>query len=131
VTRERPSPDHVLIFDGDCRFCGRCIALLGRWDRRGRLRFVPFQDARALATLPPIPHQRLEEAMHLVTPDARVWPGADAVPPMLKVLPGGRLVSWIFAVPGVPRLAAAIYRMVARNRHRLGCGSATCTLGRH
>jgi len=131
VTREHPFPEHVLIFDGDCRFCGRCVALLDRWDRHGRLRFVPFQDEAALALLPPIPRERLEQAMHLVAPDARVWPGAEAVPPMLKLLPGGWPVSWLFKVPGVPWLAGVVYRLVARNRHRLGCGSATCTLGRH
>ena len=33
----------TLIYDGDCAFCRRCVALLERWDRRGRVRAVPFQ----------------------------------------------------------------------------------------
>lgn len=120
----------TLVYDGDCRFCRRCIALLDGWDRRGRLRFVPFQAEDALAALPPIAREKLEQAMHLVGPDDVVLAGAAAAPAFLRLLPGGGAFAWLFAVPGVPWLAARIYRAVARNRHRLGCGSSVCTRGR-
>ena len=84
----------TLLYDGDCAFCRRCVALLERWDRRGRVRAVPFQAEDALVGLPSIPRAALHQAMHLVAPDG------------------------------------AVYRVVARNRHRLGCGSATCARGR-
>jgi predicted DCC family thiol-disulfide oxidoreductase YuxK len=118
----------TLIFDGDCAFCRRAVSFLAKWDKYGRLRFVPFQDAEGLARLPLIPRADLEKAMHLVTSDGSVYPGAAAVPVMLRVLRFGRLLSWVFRIPGVPRLAGGIYRIIARNRHRLGCGSSTCTL---
>ena len=119
-----------LAYDGDCRFCRRCVALLGRWDTRRRLAFVPFQDAAALAFLPPVSRAALEQAMHLFAPDGRVFPGAAALPRLLRLLPAGMAFAWLFAVPGIPPLAAGLYRGIARNRHRLGCGSATCGLGR-
>jgi predicted DCC family thiol-disulfide oxidoreductase YuxK len=128
----RPSSHYgyprTLIFDGDCTFCQRAVSLLRRWDKYGRLRFVPFQDAEALAELPVIPRANLEQAMHLVTPNGDVYPGAASVPVMLGVLRWGRPLSLLFRIPGVPWLAARVYRVIARNRHRLGCGSSTCTL---
>jgi predicted DCC family thiol-disulfide oxidoreductase YuxK len=126
----RPPATGVLIYDGDCAFCGRCVALLRRWDRAGRLRMVPFQDPAALAGLPAIPRSALEQAMHLVRTDGAVLAGAQALPPILGLLPFGAPFAWIFAFPGVPRIAAMVYRRIARNRHRFGCGSRSCTLGR-
>ena len=118
----------TLIFDGNCGFCRRAVAVLMKWDKYGRLRFVPFQDAAALAQLPPIPMADLEQAMHLVTPAGDIFPGAEAVPIILRVLRWGRPLALLFRIPGAPRLAAGVYRIIARNRHQLGCGSSTCTL---
>ena len=119
----------TLIYDGECTFCRRCVAALAAWDRRRRLRFVPFQDAGALAELPGIPRAALEQAMHLVSPDGARAAGAAAAPAILRLLPGGRVLTWLFAVPGVPHVAAQLYSAVARNRHRLGCGSRICSRG--
>lgn len=131
ATPHSPLPLHpwTLIYDGDCAFCRRCVALLARWDRHSRVRAVPFQEEEGLVGLPPIPLQALGQAMHLATPDGAVLLGAAAAPAILRLLPGGIPLAWAFAVPGVERLAAAVYGVVARNRHRLGCGSATCTRG--
>jgi predicted DCC family thiol-disulfide oxidoreductase YuxK len=118
----------TLIFDGDCAFCRRSIELLRRWDKDGRLSFVPFQDSGALATLPKIPRAELEEAMHLVAPDRGVLKGALALPAILRLVPGGGPLALLCRVPGVPGLLARVYRQIARSRHRLGCGSSTCTL---
>ena len=117
----------TLVFDGQCRFCVACVGLLRRWDRARRLTAVPFQDGAALERLPVRPRQaELEAAMHLVRGDGAVFAGAKAAPPLLRLLPGGTLLAALFAVPGVPGTAAAVYRWVARRRHKLGCGSAVC-----
>ena len=123
-------PPWTLIYDGDCRFCRRCVALLRSWDRGGRLSAVPFQSDHDLESLPRIPRSSLEQAMHLVAPDGGMLAGAAAAPAILRLLPGGRPLAWAFAFPGIPAVANAVYRAVARNRHRLGCGSTSCTRGR-
>lgn len=120
----------TLVYDGDCNFCQRSVALIRRWDRRGALRCLPFQSDAELAALPAIPRSALEQAMHLVAPDGRVFAGAAAAPETLRLMPGGRPLAWLFGLPGVPFVARRVYQLVARNRHRLGCGSATCPLGR-
>jgi len=96
---------------------------------RGRLRFVPFQDAVDLAALPAIPRAALEAAMHLVGPDGSVCAGAEAAPALLRLLPAGLPLAMLFRVRGVPALAGVLYRAIARNRHRVGCGSAQCRRG--
>ena len=41
----------VLLFDGTCGLCNRCVRLLLRLDRRARLHFAPLQSAPAQAYL--------------------------------------------------------------------------------
>lgn len=123
------SPGWTLIYDGDCSFCRSSVELLRRWDRRRELTFVPFQDHAALAPLPGIARAELEQAMHLVSPARAVFKGAAALPAILRLLPGGVPLALACRVPGAPGLLGRAYRAIARNRHRLGCGSKTCMLG--
>lgn len=76
-----------------------------------------------------MPRAPLATAMHLVSPDRRVWAGAAAARPLLRLLPGGRLLAWIFGMPAFMPLAAAAYGWIAARRHRLGCASARCRDG--
>ena len=67
--------------------------------------------------------------MHLVSPDGRVFAGAEALAPLLRLLPRGGLWAASLALPGANRLAGAVYGWVARRRHRLGCASPVCRRG--
>src|SRR2546426_652421 len=122
----------TLIYDGECGFCQRSVDLLRRWDREHRIALVPFQDeARVAAFDVPLPalapaNTRPSAAMHLVLPppDGRVFAGADAVPQLLRLLPGKRWLAWGFHIPGVPPLARRLYAWIARRRRCLVRGSA-------
>jgi predicted DCC family thiol-disulfide oxidoreductase YuxK len=54
--------------------------------------------------------------------DGKTWQGAAALEELLKVLPRGRLVSWMFRIPFARPVAEKFYRLFARNRYRIGCG---------
>ena len=41
----------VLLFDGECGLCNRCVRLLLRLDREAKLRFAPLQSPAAQAYL--------------------------------------------------------------------------------
>ncbi|MBA3557969.1 MAG: DUF393 domain-containing protein [Gemmatimonadaceae bacterium] len=56
------------------------------------------------------------------TRDGRTWEAAAALEELLKVLPKGRLISWLFRLPFVRPLVDRFYRWFARNRYRMGCG---------
>lgn len=113
---ETKSP--TLIYDGECGICQQAVALLKRWDREHVLRFVPFQDEAAVARFG-IALPALAAAMHLIVPDGRVYPGADAIPELLRLVPGKRWLSPLFRIPGVLPLARRIYAWIAMRRHCL------------
>lgn len=113
----------TLIYDGECGFCRRSVDLVRRWDREHRLVLVPFQDEAQVARLG-IPLPALAAAMHLVRPDGRVFAGADAAPEILRLVPGGRLLAWLFRVPGVLPVARRVYGWIARQRSCLVRGYA-------
>ena len=108
---ERPT----LVYDGSCGLCTDAAALVRRWDRGRRLDVVPFQDDARLARFD-ITAPTYAAAMHLLLPDGRVYAGADAVPPLVRLLPGKRWLGWPWAVPGVARLARRVYAGIAARR---------------
>jgi len=110
--------DPTLIYDGACGICQQAVTLLKRWDREHALRFVPFQDAAAVARFG-IALPALAAAMHLILPDGHVYTGADAVPQLLRLFPGKRWLAPLFHIPGVLPLARRIYAWVAMRRHCL------------
>jgi predicted DCC family thiol-disulfide oxidoreductase YuxK len=52
-------PDGLMLFDGVCRFCSTSVRLVGRFDRRGAVRFTPIQS----------PYGRLLAERHGLDPD--------------------------------------------------------------
>src|SRR6266508_5785415 len=107
----------TLIYDGECGVCRQAVELLRRWDREHVLRFVPFQDAVAVARFG-IALPALAAAMHLVLRDGRVYPGADAIPELLKLFPGKRWLAPLFRIPGVLPLSRRLYAPVDLRRPR-------------
>ncbi|MGH7673713.1 MAG: thiol-disulfide oxidoreductase DCC family protein [Gemmatimonadales bacterium] len=123
VTPERgpgitPPGRPTLIYDGECGLCRSAVATLVRWDREHRIALVAFQDREQVARFG-IALPALAAAMHLVLPDGRVLAGADAVPELLRRLPGRRWMAWAFALPGARPLARRVYRWIAARRHCL------------
>jgi predicted DCC family thiol-disulfide oxidoreductase YuxK len=108
----------VILFDGRCGFCRRCVERLLRWDRHGRLRPVALQDPEADVLLGAMGEERRRASWHLVTADRVVYSAGAAFPPLLRLLPGGRpLASLAAAFPGLTERA---YRRVARMWGPLG-----------
>ena len=113
---------YAVIFDGDCKVCGRTAKLLARWDRGRELEITPSQTPGLSERFPWIPERAYVESLQVVrTADGRTWQAAAALEELLNVLPKGRLISWLFKVPFVRPLADRFYRWFARNRYRMGC----------
>jgi len=108
----------TVIYDGECGICRQSVDLLKRWDREHVLRYVPFQDEAAVARFH-IALPALAAAMHLVFPDGRAFAGADAVPEMLRLVPGKRWLAVWFRIPGAMPLARRLYAWIAARRRCL------------
>lgn len=113
---------YTLVFDGACRMCIRLSSVLRSWDSRRQIEVTASQSPGVMARFPWIPARAYTEAIQLVGPHGETWQGAEAIEQLLGVLPRGRWIAWIFDVPLVRALADRVYRWIARNRYRLGCG---------
>jgi predicted DCC family thiol-disulfide oxidoreductase YuxK len=113
---------YTLVYDGMCRMCTRLSNVLKKWDRQRQIEVVPSQATGVMARFPWIPTRAYAEAIQLVGPGGETWQGAAAIEQLLNALPRGTWIAWVFKIPYVRELADRIYRWVARNRYRLGCG---------
>jgi predicted DCC family thiol-disulfide oxidoreductase YuxK len=120
----------VLLYDGHCRFCIAQGERLQRWTG-GRIQLVSFREPGVLARYPALTAAACEQAMQLVLPDGRIAAGAEAAARALALRRPLAPLAALYFVPGVRQLADAAYRVVARNRFRLGgkvCTEQTCGL---
>ncbi len=119
----------VVLYDGDCPFCRKSVAVLRRLDWLGRL---AFQSARETDRLPPsevpLDPKRLLEEMHVVTPDRRhAYAGFRAFRWIAWRLPLTWLIAPLLYLPGVPWVGNRVYLWVAKNRFGLvPCRDGVC-----
>lgn len=115
-----PAP---VLYDPDCGFCRVSLALLLRWDTRGRLRPVALGTEEADALLRGMPEDERMASWHLVElggtqPGGTVHSAGAAFPPVLARLPGGRPLARLSE--RFPGASERLYRWVADHRTLLG-----------
>jgi predicted DCC family thiol-disulfide oxidoreductase YuxK len=121
---------YTVVYDGTCGVCTRMIRVLDSWDRNHELEIIPSQALRARERFPWIPARAYAESVQVIrTSDGQTWQAGAALEELLKVMPKGRLVSWLFKVPFVRPLADKLYWWFARNRYRMGCGEHCAVRG--
>jgi predicted DCC family thiol-disulfide oxidoreductase YuxK len=114
---------YTVIYDGDCAVCTRMVKVLDNWDRNRELEIIPSQAPGVSERFPWIPAHAYAESVQVIrASDDKTWQAGAALEELLKVLPKGRLVSWLFKVPFARPLADKFYWWFARNRYRMGCG---------
>ncbi len=114
----------VLVFDGDCAFCTSCARLLERIGPEAEIVAWQLADLDELE----ITAAQAAEAVRWIEADGTVRTGHEAIAAALAA--GGRpwrIAGWAILLPAVSPLAAAGYRLIARNRHRLPGGTPACS----
>ncbi len=119
---ERP----VFLYDGDCSFCTSCANFIERRIPTGA-QVTPWQfaDLDALG----VARAEAEEAVIWVAPGQTHAAGPVAIARLLVDAgsfwrPLGRLLD----LAPVRWMAWPVYRLIARNRHRMPGGTAACSL---
>ena len=108
---------YYLLYDENCSLCVRFMQEVKRRDRRGRIVPVGFQDPRIPTLVPSMTREKLENSFHLVLPDGTVKSGPQAMPSLLGLLPGLRLVGWLLGVlPGSKGISELVYARIAAHR---------------
>ena len=117
----------VLVFDGDCAFCTSCARLLERIGPEAEVVAWQAADLDELG----ITAAQAAAAVRWVGADGTVRTGHEAFAAALGTAAGSvwRILGRALLLPGVSPLAAAGYRLVARNRHRLPGGTPACSTG--
>ena len=122
-TSGSPGRPYTVVYDGHCKVCGKLVAVLKKWDKRGELEIIPSQTPGIGARFPWIPARAYLESVQFIDHrNESTWQGAAALEHIIDVLPKGRFITWIFSIPFVRPLAERFYRWFARNRYHLGCG---------
>ncbi len=119
---ERP----LLVFDGDCAFCTRSVRFVERRiRRRPEIRSWQSLDLASLA----LTREDCETAVQWIGPAGERASAHVAVARTL--VHGGKgwaVLGRIILLPGVKTVSGAVYRWIARNRHRMPGGTAECNL---
>ncbi|MDA0262579.1 MAG: DUF393 domain-containing protein [Chloroflexi bacterium] len=111
----------VFYYDADCRLCTRLVGWLGKADLFRRITWTPYQSLEAPP--PGLSWDDLQRAAYLVDGDTgRLYEGFYAFRMLTVRLPVLAPLAPICWFPAMGLLGTAVYRWVARNRHRLsGC----------
>ena len=108
----------TVLYDRDCGFCRWSLAQLLALDRHRRLRPVALGTPEADQLLADLTPEQRAASWHLVAPDGRRWSVGAAAPPLLRLLPGARLLAALLA--RAPRTTERTYRWVADHRSAFG-----------
>ena len=116
----------TFLYDGDCSFCTTCANFIERRiPTQAAVRPWQFSDLDALG----VTQTEAEEAVQWIAEDGTVSAGPAAIARLL-VDAGSfwRPLGRVLDLAPVRWVAWPVYRLIARNRHRLPGGTAACSL---
>ena len=127
------SPSIQAFFDGACPICSREVAYARRRDPNLRVQWVDIAHPGFDAAAYGLDARKVNEALHVRTPDGRVYTGVDAAIQVMRVLHRSfiaKLLLGILKIPGMMFIARIYYRWFARNRYRLTgrCTPESCSI---
>lgn len=113
----------VFLFDGDCAFCTSCARLLERIGPEAEIAAWQVSDLDELG----VTAAQAEQAVRWIGPDGTVRSGHEAIAAALGTAGAPwRIAGRTLVLSGISPLAAAVYRLIARNRQRLPGGTPAC-----
>ena len=122
---------YFVIYDGDCGFCQRVVELIKKFDWLQKFKFIPFQDEKTFKIFEELTSEMCQKEIflcHVNKNSRKYFPGYDAFKIMTLFVPVTMLFSWFFFLPGIVQFGRMIYKIVARNRHRIKIGNKSCKI---
>ena len=131
----------TVLYDGTCGFCTRQARFAQRIGGIGgaHVRLASTADPRVLERYPDISRETANRQMYVQEETTgRRYGGAAAVARLLREVPIIGLAGWLYYVPILHQIADGVYRVIARNRHRISrvlgwqalpddsCGEGAC-----
>ncbi|HLF17638.1 MAG TPA: DCC1-like thiol-disulfide oxidoreductase family protein [Candidatus Omnitrophota bacterium] len=107
----------ILIYDGDCGFCRKCVRILKVADLFGVLKFVDFRGIDDLSQLhPSLTKEAATKQAYLVEPSGKLFGGFFAFQKISLNLPMFYSLAPILYFPGMGLLGPVFYKIVSKNR---------------
>ena len=108
---------------------------LRKWDRRRGSRSCPRRRPASWRGSLGFLARAYAEALQLIGPNGQTWQGAAAIEQLLRILPKGKLIAWLFKIPFVRVIAdrSIVVRaepISARLRRALSVTAARCGVSR-
>ncbi len=116
---------HTLTFDNDCGFCTKAARWLEkRSDNTTAVAYQHFDHGRAGLT-----QHEISTAAYFIDANGRVSRGTVGMGrALLAARAPWKFFGWPFVVPPFSWLAQACYPLLARYRHKLPGGTASCKI---
>ncbi|WP_368826907.1 thiol-disulfide oxidoreductase DCC family protein [Kocuria sp. CPCC 205231] len=125
ITSRRSSVKQTLIYDADCGFCTRSAEWLAKTKR---VQIMPWQQLNDLSTLG-LSEEKVSSAAYWIDENAKLHAGASAIAQALLVRGGVWAgVGQAILVSPVLVLANVAYKFIAKNRHAMPGGGASCRI---
>lgn len=112
----------TLLYDGDCGFCSSSARLAARLAPNVEVQPYQRSDLAALS----LTISQCADALQWVGRDGPAAGAAAVARLLLAAGKGWAVVGRVLLAPGVRRVAAGVYRVVAANRYRLPGGTPAC-----
>ena len=114
----------IVLYDNTCAFCTAQVQIWRRLDWFHAIDFRPGTAPEAAGLGLSATREELQESIHCVTPDGRVYRAARCVRCLSLRIPLLLPLGLLLSLPGVIGLAERVYRRISVNRHALGrwCG---------
>lgn len=123
---------HTVLYDSDCSLCTFQMRLITWMDWFNTVSLLPIADPRAHAIAPRLTHTDLQEAIHCVARDGKIYRGARCLRFIGMRMPLAVPFALVMWLPGVIYVAEMFYRWLSRNRLLLsrvfGCKEACAIL---
>lgn len=117
----------ILVFDGDCGFC-TAAAHWGEHRIGGTVVAYQHAELRALG----LTAESCAAAVQYVDGSGRIRSGAAAIAGYLWDAGGiWKPIGGFMRLPGIRSISQIVYRLIARNRHRLPGGTPACAQHDH
>jgi predicted DCC family thiol-disulfide oxidoreductase YuxK len=110
----------MLLFDGDCAFCRRCVALFRRWGAK-EIKWLPYQsfDDRQLEAMGTSREECEQAIQFIAAPQVGPVSGAEAINAILFTNPRLRPLASLLRKRAVLPIERAFYNFVGRHRATL------------
>ena len=130
-TEKHPERDTVL-FDGECRFCQRQIAILNNLDLQNRFIYKSLHDPSVAADFPELTIEQLQEQMFVIDTQGNARGGATAVRYLSRKLPLLWPLALLLHIPGSLPLWNRLYAFIAKRRLWIAgrCDTTSCQINK-